>query len=58
MLVRRGNRPAADAIRQRRLPVPGVFAEEGGAIAGKPSVLDIVVIARSVSDEAIHTSDY
>jgi hypothetical protein len=30
MLVRRGNRPAADAGRWQRLPVPGLFAEGGG----------------------------
>jgi hypothetical protein len=31
MLVRRGNRPAADAGRRRGLPVPGLFTEGGGA---------------------------
>jgi hypothetical protein len=31
VLVRRGNRAAADANRPRRLPVPGLFAEDGGA---------------------------
>jgi hypothetical protein len=30
MLVRRGNRPAADAGRWRGLPVPGLFKEAGG----------------------------
>jgi hypothetical protein len=35
VLVRRGNRPAADAGRRRRLPVPGVFEEEGGGRAGR-----------------------
>jgi hypothetical protein len=30
VLVRRGNRAAADAGRRRGLPVPGVFEEDGG----------------------------
>jgi hypothetical protein len=30
VLVRRGNRPAADAARRRRLPVPGLPAQGGG----------------------------
>jgi len=30
VLVRRGNRPTADAGGRQRLPVPGLFAEEGG----------------------------
>jgi hypothetical protein len=30
VLVRRGTRAPADAARWRRLPVPGVFAEDGG----------------------------
>jgi hypothetical protein len=65
VLVRRGNRPAADAIRRRRLPVPGVFAEEGGAIAGRHSAVGIVIACDkreafaqgSAGDEAIHSSD-
>jgi hypothetical protein len=30
LLVRGGNRKTADASRGRRLPVPGVFAQDGG----------------------------
>jgi hypothetical protein len=33
MLVRRGNRSPADAGRWRGLPVPGLFAEDGGSVA-------------------------
>jgi hypothetical protein len=64
VLVRRGNRPAADAIRRRRLPVPGLFAQEGGEGRRKPPALEIAVIAcnkresfaqGSESDEAIHS---
>ena len=32
VLVRGGNRAAADAGRWRGLPVPGVFAEDGGGV--------------------------
>jgi hypothetical protein len=35
MLVRRGNRPAADAIGRRRLPVPGLLAQERGGCFGR-----------------------
>jgi hypothetical protein len=33
LLVRRGNRAAADAGRWQRLPVPGMFEEDGGSAA-------------------------
>jgi hypothetical protein len=41
MLVRRGNRPPADAGRRRRLPVPGLPAEDGdeSAIGGEDTLL-------------------
>jgi hypothetical protein len=44
MLVRRGNHAAADANRWRRLPVPGLFAQGGGAS---------VVIATALTPHAI-----
>ena len=40
MLVRRGNRAAADARRWQRLPVPGLPAEGGGAGGRKGAVLE------------------
>jgi hypothetical protein len=43
MLVRRGNRAAADAGLWRGLPVPGVFTEGGGSTA------HTAAIARSVA---------
>jgi hypothetical protein len=55
VLVRRGSGAAADAARWRRLPVPGLLAEDGGGGNFKqPRILKaIVAIARRVSDEAI-----
>jgi hypothetical protein len=39
VLVRRGNHAAADAGGRRGLPVPGLFAEDGGTNFKKPCAL-------------------
>jgi hypothetical protein len=42
VLVRGGNRQTADAGRQRRLPVPGLLAENGGANLKQQFVLRVL----------------
>jgi hypothetical protein len=45
VLVRRGNRAAADANRWWRLPVPGLFAQGGGATFSRVTYRSIHVMA-------------